>query len=304
MNAVTHTLEDGIFTVTFANPPEGFFTGAMAEELLVLLPAMAADDVRVGRSARAACRAPSSGTIRSPELAALSDALRAKGRTFDETTPVDHHTMNRIAEGLEALPKPVVAALNGTAMGGGWELAMACDLRIAEAGDHGYGLPEARLGILPGAGGTQRLARLVGTARALEMTLRGRTVGPEEALALGMVHEVVPDAAARAAEGRPRTGGPPGEGAGPHQAPGARRPAARRPGDAAAGEPPVPRPRRLRRGQRPDAPDGGRRAGYPGGGIEWCPEGKSGSPARLPEMLDEFTDAQPDITGNAAKEDR
>ena len=201
MTAVRHQLEDGLFTVTFANPPEGVFTGAMAEDLLALMPAMAAEAVRVvilkGGVPGVFIRHYSVA-----ELAALSDALRAKGRTFDETTPVDHHTMNRIAEGLEALPKPVVAALNGTAMGGGWELAMACDLRIAQAGDHtgghAYGLPEARLGILPGAGGTQRLARLVGTARALEMTLRGRTVGPEEALALGMVHEVVPDAAARA----------------------------------------------------------------------------------------------------------
>ena len=197
MPAVAHALEDGLFTVTFANPPEGFFTGAMAEDLLALMPAMAADGVRAvilqGGVPGVFIRHYSVA-----ELAALSDALRAKGRTFDETTPVDHHTMNRIAEGLEALPKPVVAALNGTAMGGGWELAMACDLRIAQAGDHAYGLPEARLGILPGAGGTQRLARLAGTARALEMILRGRTVGPEEALALGMVHEVVPDAAVRA----------------------------------------------------------------------------------------------------------
>lgn len=199
MTAVRHSLQDGIFTVTFANPPEGFFTGAMAEDLLALLPAMAADGVRA-----VILRGGVPGVfIRHysvAELAALSDALRAKGRRFDETTPVDHHTMNRIAEGLEALPRPVIAALNGTAMGGGWELAMACDLRIAEAGDHAYGLPEARLGILPGAGGTQRLARLVGEARALEMTLRGRTVGPAEALALGMVHEVAPDAAAHAAD--------------------------------------------------------------------------------------------------------
>ena len=199
MTAVSHSLEDGILTVTFANPPEGVFTGAMAEKLLALLPAMAAGDVRAvilqGGVPGVFIRHYSVA-----ELAALSDALRAKGRRFDETTPVDHHPMNRIAEGLEALPKPVIAALNGTAMGGGWELAMACDLRIAGAGDHAYGLPEARLGILPGAGGTQRLARLVGEARALEMTLRGRTVGPEEALALGMVHEVASDAAARAAD--------------------------------------------------------------------------------------------------------
>jgi len=196
VSTVRHAVADGVLTVTFDNPPHGFFTGAMAEALHGLLPAMAADDVRVvvlqGGVPGAFVRHYSV-----EELTVMSDALRAKGKTFDETTPVDHHTMNRIAEGLEALPKPVIAALNGTAMGGGWELAMACDIRVAQAGDHAYGLPEVRIGILPGAGGTQRLARLVGTARALEMALRGRTVGPEEALGLGMVHEVTDDAAAR-----------------------------------------------------------------------------------------------------------
>jgi len=183
-------------TVTFSNPPDGFFTGAMAEDLHSLLPTMAGDDVRVvvlqGGVAGAFVRHYSV-----EELAMMSDALRAKGKAFGETTPVDHHTMNKIAEGLEVLPKPVIAALNGTAMGGGWELAMGCDIRIAQKGDFSYGLPEVRIGILPGAGGTQRLAQLVGTARALEMALRGRTVGSEEALSLGMVQEVADDAASR-----------------------------------------------------------------------------------------------------------
>jgi enoyl-CoA hydratase len=93
---------------------------------------------------------------------------------------------------METMPKPVIAAINGLAMGGGFELTLACDLRIAEEGDYEVGLPEVKVGILPGAGGTQKLARLVGMPRALEMTLRGRTVSPAEALALGIVHEVVP----------------------------------------------------------------------------------------------------------------
>jgi enoyl-CoA hydratase len=77
-------------------------------------------------------------------------------------------------------------------MGGGFELALACDIRIAEEGDYSLGLPEINVGILPGAGGTQKLPRIVGIHRGLEMMLRGRTVSPEEALALGIVQEVAP----------------------------------------------------------------------------------------------------------------
>jgi enoyl-CoA hydratase/carnithine racemase len=91
---------------------------------------------------------------------------------------------------LEAVPKPVIAAISRYALGGGYELALACDLRIAGA-DAKVGLPEIRLGIIPGAGGTQRLPRLVGLARARELIYSGRHVGAEEALSLGLVDRVV-----------------------------------------------------------------------------------------------------------------
>jgi enoyl-CoA hydratase len=92
---------------------------------------------------------------------------------------------------LSGMKKVVIAAINGHALGGGCELAMACDFRFMMAGKGLIGLPEVGLGLIPGAGGTQRLPRLVGVAKALEMMLQGRVIGPEEALAIGLVNRVI-----------------------------------------------------------------------------------------------------------------
>lgn len=101
---------------------------------------------------------------------------------------------------IASLPKVTIAAMNGDTMGGGQELALACDIRIGERGDYRYGQPEVRLGIIPGAGGSQRLSRLIGLGKAVNMILRGRVVTPEEALEMGIVTELVDDAPARALE--------------------------------------------------------------------------------------------------------
>lgn len=103
--------------------------------------------------------------------------------------------MNHIA----ALPVPTIAAINGYALGGGLELALACDLRVAAAGAK-LGLPEVGLGLIPGFGGTQRLPRLIGAGRALDLILTGRHVAAEEALQLGLVNRVADDVVAAAAE--------------------------------------------------------------------------------------------------------
>jgi enoyl-CoA hydratase/carnithine racemase len=99
-----------------------------------------------------------------------------------------HRLFNRI----ERMPKVTVAALNGTAMGGGCELSLACDFRLMADGPFRYGLPETSLGIIPGAGGTQRMARLLGTARALDLILHAELMEPRAAHALGLVHRLLP----------------------------------------------------------------------------------------------------------------
>jgi enoyl-CoA hydratase len=92
---------------------------------------------------------------------------------------------------LEETPRPVIAALNGLALGGGCELALACDIRIADEKAK-IGLPEVTLGLIPGLGGTQRLARLVGPAKAKELLFTGTIISAEEAFRIGLINQIVP----------------------------------------------------------------------------------------------------------------
>ena len=101
-------------------------------------------------------------------------------------------TAHRALDKMAASDKVTIAAINGHAMGGGLEMALACDLRYAAEGKYRMGLPEVTLGLLPGNGGTQRLPRLIGANKALEMMITGESVMPEDALRLGLVNKVFP----------------------------------------------------------------------------------------------------------------
>ena len=181
---------DGPVAVCTITPPDRFMNQETVAALDALTAELAADDdVRavVFTGGHAGYFIPHYDVR---ELEAIARRLAERGAAFDPARPVPERQLDHVFRRMGEMAKPVVAAINGTAMGGGFEFAMACDIRIAQAGAYRLGLPEINVGILPGAGGTQRLARLVGRARALEMVLRGRTVAPDEALSLGMVHEV------------------------------------------------------------------------------------------------------------------
>ena len=139
-------------------------------------------------------------SVRGVILTGAGDKAFIAGADISELANVDAYDAeesSRFGQGvldlIENLGKPVIAAINGFALGGGCEAAMACTIRIAA--EHAkFGQPEVKLGLLPGGGGTQRLPRLVGKGRALQLILTGETISAQEAYRIGLVNEVVPAA--------------------------------------------------------------------------------------------------------------
>ncbi|PZQ63542.1 MAG: hypothetical protein DI570_08705 [Phenylobacterium zucineum] len=201
MSLVTVSRKGGCAVMTYANPPFGTMTAAGAQEMLEAFRPLATDPAV--RSVIITGGLPDI-FIRHYDVGELSTASDA---TEGAPPPPPPEPGRRPRQGFLALvdeiaeaPKPVVAAINGLCMGGGFELSLACDLRIASPRAAAIGLPETRIGIFPGGGGTQRLPRVVGEAKALEIILRGLTFDGVEAHRIGMVHELADDPLARALE--------------------------------------------------------------------------------------------------------
>lgn len=181
----------GLARITFHNPPHGFMDGDTERELAAALDAIDAD---AALAVVLLTGAQPGVFIRHYDVSVLearARAMAARALTFATDRPVPESPIHKCLARIEASPRIFIAALNGTTMGGGYELALACDLRYAERGAYRIGLPESNLGLLPGAGGTQRLPALVGAGRALEWLLLGRTFSPDEAAAEGLVHACV-----------------------------------------------------------------------------------------------------------------
>ena len=182
----------GVLTVNRPNALNAL-NSAVVAELTGILDEIAASDVRCLIVTGAGTKAFVAGA----DIAEMKDMTPEEAAAFSIAG-------NVVMEKLEALPMPAIAAVNGYALGGGCELALACDIRIGSESAM-FALPEVSLGILPGYGGVQRLARAIGPAKAKELTFTTNRVGAADALALGLVNAVVPaeelmDAAMKMAE--------------------------------------------------------------------------------------------------------
>jgi enoyl-CoA hydratase/carnithine racemase len=176
---VDFALDDGIALVTMDSPPANAFTDDFHRDFVRVLDELGGRQVRAAIITGTGAFFQAGGDMnRFLEIESVADA-----RGFVEMV---QGFMDRIA----ALPFPTIAALNGYALGGGLEIALACDVRIASR-QATLGLPEVRYGILAGAGGTQRLSRLVGPGRAKLFMYTGRRISAENALAIGLVDAVV-----------------------------------------------------------------------------------------------------------------
>jgi len=177
---VDYKTDAGVATITLNDPPMNAFTHEMMKDLdEAILDARFDNDVRViiltGHGDRFFC------------AGANIQMLSAVDETFKYYFCLHtNETLNR----LEQTPKLVIAALNGHAVGGGLEIALACDIRIARKGEGKIGLPEANLGLMPGSGGTQRAARLIGKAHALQLMVESENLDFERARELGLVNYV------------------------------------------------------------------------------------------------------------------
>ena len=189
--------QDGyVATITLTNPPRHTINAAGAEALLAALESLdSQSDVRVviltGASEDIFVR-----HYEVDELATSAER-QSRGSQPSQTPPTRTdqrrrpHGLRGAMDLLEAMDAITIAAINGMAMGGGLELALACDFRLARAGDFRLGLPETGVGILPGGGGTQRFARLLGVAKALDLILHGTVFTPAMAHELGVVSRVL-----------------------------------------------------------------------------------------------------------------
>ena len=183
-----------VVTCTLSNPPHHTLTAGGVRELFEVL-----DDVETDASVRALVftGAGEDVFIAHYEVGELSDTAEHNieaGSTTDSSTASEPKLskMHQLCLRLEQMSAITIAAMNGNTAGGGFELSLACDFRLLADGRYRVGLPETSIGIIPGAGGTQRYARLLGTARALDLILHANLLTPAQALELGLVHRVYP----------------------------------------------------------------------------------------------------------------
>jgi enoyl-CoA hydratase/carnithine racemase len=180
--AVEYAREDNVGYITLNKPPANSYDYSFMEELGESVDAAAGDDgARAVIFRSASDRFFSAGA----DIKAFNQNSTEKNMDMIQLA---HENLARIAE----TPKIFIAQIGATALGGGLEMALACDLRFGAEGEYNLGLPEATLGLLPGNGGTQRLPRLIGATKALDLMVTGRMISPAEAHELGILDRLFP----------------------------------------------------------------------------------------------------------------
>ena len=190
---VSMSLNGATAVVQFFNPPHGYMDEAMEAELAQVLDRL--EHWPQGRVVILTGR-DSGVFIRHYDVVILhkrAQFFQAKGKKFSMDRPVPNSGIHDCLERIDKSPLIFIAAINGVAMGGGFELALGCDIRVIQEGGYQLGLPELNLGLLPGAGGTQALAELLGTSRSLFYLLTAKVFNPQEVLALGIASACVKD---------------------------------------------------------------------------------------------------------------
>lgn len=173
---VTFELEDRVGRIILDNPP------ANSYDLTVMSEFARAVGQAIGSDARVVVVASASQKF----FCAGADVKKFLDGDVDQNMEMIR-TSQAAFKRMAAAPQVFIAHINGHALGGGLEIALACDIRLANTGSYKLGTPEATLGLLPGNGGTQRLPRLIGVAKAMELLLTGQTISPEQALEYGLV---------------------------------------------------------------------------------------------------------------------
>jgi enoyl-CoA hydratase len=199
INVITN---GGIAILSFNNPPEGYLDFAQVERITAALTQIKADPAIQVVILTGSLPGVFIRHYDVKEIAGTAERLKRSSKSDADIVRIGsaNNAISTCFAMLEHFDRPTIAAINGYCQGGGLELALCCDFRIAAAGDYRIGFPEVHLGIVPGSGGTYRLTRLVGQARALDLILRGRALSPEEALQAGLVNEVAHDALERSLE--------------------------------------------------------------------------------------------------------
>jgi enoyl-CoA hydratase/carnithine racemase len=182
MSDITYSRVGGVGIITFNRPKANAYDLTFLQEVY-----------------EAIAEASSDASARVVVIESAVDRFFCAGvdiRAFGENDPGANKAMaeqaRRNLTAIASCGKIYIAMIQGHALGGGFEIALGCDMRLGAAGDYQLGLPDVKLGLMPGNGGAQRLARMIGPARALELCITGRSFGPQEAFALGVLNRIIP----------------------------------------------------------------------------------------------------------------